>query len=106
MKNEILYLSKIQLIKFPPNDACPFMIDDNEFVTADMALGLTNGELMGYEKNHNVDGLVQERRNSIANALELHLSCTNPLIDGLVQERCSSIANALELRLSCTNPLI
>ena len=27
--------------------------------------------------NH-VDGLVQERHNSIANALELHLSCTNP----------------------------
>ena len=25
-------------------------------------------------------------------------------IDGLVQERCKSIANALELRLSCTNP--
>ena len=31
-------------------------------------------------QNHpgHVDGLVQERRNSIANALELHLSCTNP----------------------------
>ena len=27
-------------------------------------------------------------------------------IDGLVQERLNSIANALELRLSCTNPLI
>ena len=26
------------------------------------------------------DGLVQERRNSIANALELRLSCTNRLI--------------------------
>ena len=26
-----------------------------------------------------IDGLVQERRNSIANALELRLSCTNPL---------------------------
>ena len=25
-------------------------------------------------------------------------------IDGLVQERGNSIANALELRLSCTNP--
>ena len=24
------------------------------------------------------DGLIQERRNSIANALELRLSCTNP----------------------------
>ena len=27
-----------------------------------------------------IDGLVQERRNSIANALELRCSCTNPLI--------------------------
>ena len=27
-----------------------------------------------------IDGLVQERRNSIANALELRLSCTNPLL--------------------------
>ena len=26
----------------------------------------------------NIDGLVQERRNSIANALELRLSCINP----------------------------
>ena len=28
-------------------------------------------------KFYDVDGLVQERRNSIANALELRLSCTN-----------------------------
>ena len=28
-----------------------------------------------------IDGLVQERHNAIANALELHLSCTNPLND-------------------------
>ena len=27
-----------------------------------------------------MDGLVQEKRNSIANALELRLSCTNPSI--------------------------
>ena len=27
---------------------------------------------------HHFDGLVQEWHNSIANALELHLSCTNP----------------------------
>ena len=29
------------------------------------------------------DGLVQQRRNSIANALELRLSCTNPSICGI-----------------------
>ena len=39
----------------------------------------------------NIDGLVQERRNSIVKAR-----------DGLVQERRNSISNALELRLSCT----
>ena len=64
---------------------------------------------------------MQERYNSIANALELCLSCTNPYIscsdatilypsnqhiNGLAKERCNSIANALELRLSCTNPSI
>ena len=27
-----------------------------------------------------IDGFMQERLNSIANALELHLSCTNPSI--------------------------
>ena len=31
---------------------------------------------MGYS----ADGLVQERRNPIANALELRLSCTKPLL--------------------------
>ena len=31
----------------------------------------------GYDKVH-INGLVQERRNSIASALELRLSCTNP----------------------------
>ena len=35
---------------------------------------------------------MQERRNSIADALELRLSCANRLM----QERRSSIANALE----------
>ena len=35
------------------------------------------GSLSGHYLDH-VDGLVQEIRNSIANALELILSCTNP----------------------------
>ena len=30
--------------------------------------------------SYHIDGLVQERRNSIANALEFRLSCTNPLL--------------------------
>ena len=35
------------------------------------------------------DGLVQERRNSIANAMELRLSCTNPSICTLFQDPSS-----------------
>ena len=71
---------------------------------------------------------MQERRNSIANTLELRLSCTKPSmcwqtpwqysrvgysvpvsnlhIDGLVQDCSNAIANALELRLSCTKPCV
>ena len=36
-----------------------------------------------------IDGLVQERRNSIANALELHLSCTYPSISFSPKKRNS-----------------
>ena len=32
--------------------------------------------------------------------------CNIQYFNGLMQERCNSIANALELRLSCTNPSI
>ena len=56
--------------------------------------------------NPSVDGLVQERCNSSALAMELHLSCINPSVDGLVQERCNSSALAMELRLSWINPSI
>ena len=39
-----------------------------------------------------IDGLAQERHNSIANALELRLSCTNPLIyTCLCTSRCQEI---------------
>ena len=34
----------------------------------------------------------------------IELEIYNSLIDGLVQEKHNYIANALELRLSCTNP--
>ena len=33
-----------------------------------------------------IDGLVQERHNSIANTLELRISCINPPLYGLVQD--------------------
>ena len=38
------------------------------------------GDDMTMRMIYYIDGLVQERRNSIANALELCLSCTNPSI--------------------------
>ena len=41
----------------------------------------TNATTFFHENvSENIDGLVQERRNSIASALELRLSCTNPSI--------------------------
>ena len=66
-------------------------------VTEGKALG--GGEKSQYM--YNIDMLVQERCNSIANALELRLSCTNSSncvlqIDRLVQERCNSSALAIE----------
>ena len=48
-----------------------------------------------------IDGLVQERRNSNALAMELCFSCTIPS-----KERCNSIAWAMELCLASTNLLI
>ena len=42
-------------------------------------------------------GLVQERRNSIANALELHLSCTNPWKYSVVQARFPNYSTIFHL---------
>ena len=42
---------------------------------------------------------------TIRNSLKILMHAMSH-IDGLVQERCNSIANAMELRLSCTNPSI
>ena len=39
---------------------------------------------------HNIDGLVQERRNSIANALELHFSCDQAAL-WMVKSVCPSV---------------
>ena len=36
----------------------------------------------------------------------IHSLSTPPHVDGLMQERLNSIANALELRLTCINPLL
>ena len=68
--------------------------------------GASRGHQWYLQWTHSSDtmvGLVQERRNSSALAMELRLSCTYPSIDRLVQERRNSSALAMELRLSCTN---
>ena len=49
-----------------------------------------------------IDGLVQERRNSSALAMELRLTCTNPSI--LSQDPPLTSPLAIKLHLSCTNP--
>ena len=55
-----------------------------------------------YDFHHDIDGLVQERHNSSALAMELCHSCPNPLI----HKRLNSSALAMELCHSCTNPSI
>ena len=53
---------------------CSLSLGDHVF-TSSVKVG--SQELYMFPKHHFV-GLVQERRNSIANALELRVSCTNP----------------------------
>ena len=45
-----------------------------------------------------LDGLVQEGRNSIANALELRLSCTNPSISSFVHDNNPLRAIAIRMQ--------
>ena len=97
-------LNLLQFVETKPGYSCPFVLDD-QFVhsfgrTYDfwmrriplrqainglaMVWYCVGAELMLEAlficKVHYIDGLVQERRNSIANALELLLSCTDPSI--------------------------
>ena len=53
-----------------------------------------------------IDGLVQERHNSIANALELRLSCTNPSIWLLIRADrvCSNQFNLFLYKIVRENP--
>ena len=51
---------------------------------------LLNADITGYNMVLYINGLVQERRNSSALAMELHLSCTNPSIYCLAITRTNS----------------
>ena len=53
-------------------------INAPHYWSAHWMIPLTKGQWC--RKRSHIDGLVQERRNSTANALELRLSCTNPSI--------------------------
>ena len=55
-------------------------------------------------QGEDIDGLVQERCNSSALAMELCLSCTNPSI-WYQQKRHKTTTNALKLHLLCINSL-
>ena len=44
--------------------------------------GFINQDTYSIEQHIHFDGLVQERRNPSASAMELRLPCTNPLIRG------------------------
>ena len=57
---------------------------------------------MVYDFTHNIlyldiDGLVQERYNSIANALELQIFCTNPSTKGIVIGLVATYAKAMSI---------
>ena len=58
-----------------------------------------------YYVKDDFDGLMQKRRSSIANALEIYLFALNHF-DGLVQDCWSSNANTQELLQSCAKPSI
>ena len=65
--------------------------------------GWESVSIQGLRAPCHIDGLMQERRNSSALAMELRLSCIN---DWLMQGRRNTSALAMELRLSCINPSI
>ena len=69
---------------------CPVRTGLDEHMTMELSSPLTHWPLGDFSFTkvrrqrsiYHIDGLVHERRNSIANALKLSLSCTNPLICG------------------------
>ena len=67
-------------LDFPSEDEEAEKEDDDDcFIVPNIKQG-EEGERRGSFVQGQIDDLVQERCNSIANALELSLSCTNPLI--------------------------
>ena len=60
--------------------------------------------MLGLKLNHVSKRGHRPKRRNVLSMHYLQTWCTH--IDGLVQERRNSSASAMELRLSCTNPLI
>ena len=73
-------------------------------MSCEIALKLISLDLNGGKSkmNHEIAGEVRQQAYTRANA-DQDLSSH---IDGLVYERCNFSASAMELRLSCTNPSI
>ena len=79
-------------------------IDNTLSLVQVMACFLVWQETITYTKNDQdeyIDGIEQRRRNSIANALELRLSCTNPSICSL-RPRCVKVLLCYLLVLACS----
>ena len=55
-----------------------------------------------FEWNYKIDGLVQERLNSIVNALELRLSCTNPSLQAGKQKIFGTRPNCVVSNIAYT----
>ena len=51
------------------------------------------------DSEHDMDGLVQKRRNSIANALELRHSCTNTSICICLHKTYSNVFEFMEYKI-------
>ena len=66
----------------------------------------TQAEKTSPASYRNLSSSILIRIQSNDSILEIIICSQIHFIDGLAQERCNSIANALELRLSCTNPSI
>ena len=78
-----------------------FLLDINQFAQSGIRI-VQNLKSLQRRNYPNIDGLIQERHNSIANALELCISCTNQSICGTELDIISSMIKGMLPVLSQT----
>ena len=81
-----------------------FVVDSTVSLFVSLFLNLIDLALLS-QSNHSSFIVLNVKHYELIKQIENCL-CFVQYIDGLVQGGCNSIANALELRLSCTNPSI